>query len=123
MPNIEIHGFHLESHLQRKIWELLEGAPYLDKVVVSYSDTHVVDAKGVSQPFLRIWATERPQRNDIVRRLEPLDIDIELPPLLDTFVPRISVQEAARAKLLRLRPVAGTDKEFDYPQPGAHSGT
>lgn len=130
MPNIEIHGLRPEIHdikkaneLQRKIWSLLEDAKYFDDAVVSYGNIQVTSAGGDTQPYLRIWTTDESDRNDIVRRLEPLDIGIELPPLLDRYIPSKTEQEVARAKLLSLQPVAGTDKNFDYVASAADDGS
>lgn len=124
MPNIEARGLRSYQNddlrvLFARIWQLLEGASYAEETVVSFVESVVLDQKQEHQPFLRIWTTSEVDRTDIVRRLEPLDMGIELPPLLDRYIPSKSEQEAARANLHTLRPVAGTDKQVDY-TPGNH---
>jgi hypothetical protein len=137
LPNIEVYGYHVPekdrtynpkgAQLVADIWKALADAPYRNEVVITAIDSGSRNDPGgeempEAQHFVRVWATNEREVGDIIRRLEPLDIDIEVPPLLTYFIPKKSVQEAARAKLQTLQPIAGTDPDFKYPKPGAHSG-
>lgn len=116
MPNLELHGFDTISPVLRaKIRGLFEDAPYYKEIVLSYQGSYVVNLHDYQKaPFIRVWATSQKEVDDIVRRLDPLDIDIELPPLLDKFILRRSERAKLIEKLKQMRPVAGTDPDFDY---------
>jgi hypothetical protein len=123
MPNIVIYGFSpnsdpeeavAELKLRTAIQEALTGAKYCNEVVFTTIESQVTDMNGENSPYLCIWTTREEESTDITHRLEPLDIDIEVPPFLRYFIPKKSVQESARQKLLGLRPVAGSDPDFDY---------
>jgi hypothetical protein len=98
MPNIEGLGFngHQNDDLRVKfgrIRDRLKGAAYFDEVVISFDETPVLNMKGEPEKeFLRVWATSQDEVDDIVRRLDPLDIDIEVAPLLAKWLPRRSVR-------------------------------
>ncbi len=131
MPNIELHGF-LQGNEKTKLLDdlvqfatrldemeklikaALAGASYYDQVVLESYVSGSDDLKENPAPYLRIWATKQDELDDIVKRLDPLDIDIELPPLLTAFIYRKSTREKAQELLKGLRPVAGTDSDFDY---------
>ena len=104
MPNIEIFGFDCrESNdraagalLAHKIWHVLEDVPYREGVVLtainSTSRNSPAEGFGEAQRFLRIWATSQREADDIVNRLDLLDIDIEVAPLLTMFIEKRSVR-------------------------------
>ena len=104
MPNIEIHGWNtrlqpdidLSNEMQLQIWAAIRSAPYYDDTRISYGSMHVAGQSNA--PYLRIWSTNSRERDDLVRRLEPLDIDIELPPLLADFIPRKSQRKKAESQ-------------------------
>jgi hypothetical protein len=76
--------------MQLQIWAAIRSAPYYDDTRISYGSMHVAGQSNA--PYLRIWTTSKRERDDIVRRLAPLDIRIELPPLLDRVIkPRSSI--------------------------------
>ena len=116
MPNLEFHGFDTISPLLRaKIKSLFEDAPYFKEMVLSYQGSYVVNLHDYKKaPFIRVWATNQKEVDDVIKRLDPLDIDIELPPLLDKFILRKSERAKLLEKLKAMRPVSGTDPDFDY---------
>lgn len=94
MPNIEIHGYPdikqvPVQKLVDRIWELLGAVDYVDDVVVSRIPSRVQDARGASQPFLRLVAPKasKHELNDIESRLRHLSLDIEVM-FLERFVPK-----------------------------------
>ena len=117
MPNLEFHGFDTIAPLLRaKIRGLFEGAPYYKEVILSYQGSYVVNLHDYQKaPFIRIWATSQKEVDDIIRRLDPLDIDIKLPPLLDRFILRKSERAKLIEELKATQPVAGTDQDFKHP--------
>src|SRR3989338_7012728 len=116
MPNLEFHGFDtISPTLRAKINDLFKDAEYYKEIVLSYQGSYVVYLHDYQKaPFIRIWATKEKEVDDIVRRLDPLDINIQLPPLLDRVILRKSERAKLLEKLKQMRPVAGTDPAFDY---------
>ena len=111
MPNIELHGFELDERDEilctsekaaESIWRCLKDAPYLHEVVVTRVYSYSLNHRAEEQKFLRIWATSQRQVKDIIRRLKPLVIDIEVAPLLHSFIEKRSV-------------TIGKDKDVDRP--------
>lgn len=80
MPNIEIHGLGAESgrKVRKKIFELFQGAAYLDEIVVTRCPTTVVDTKGQIQPYLRLCSTPADYLDDAIKRLQQLGMDLEI---------------------------------------------
>lgn len=113
MLNIELHGFLGVDGNEREttftqdliaagrkieeVSELIEkaltGASYdAETLLTTCLSTCGRTTVDPSTPFLRIWATNKQERDDLVRRLIPLDIRIELAPLLERVIkPRSSV--------------------------------
>ncbi|MEK7612905.1 MAG: hypothetical protein AAB449_02035 [Patescibacteria group bacterium] len=128
MPNIEIWGFSADcedikrvDELEDQLEKIFKTAPYKADLVFSLVWSSVVDYEGKSQPFLRIcWTPDTSQEevDDIERRLCTLD------PLMDMEFVQLAKfrsakdikakREQALEKLKSLRPVAGTDPDFDY---------
>ena len=106
MPNIEVYGYRLPTkdgtcnpagaQIVKQIWDALEDADYRGEVVVTAIDSGSCNDPKEGMPekqhFVRVWATSQKEVDDIVGRLDPLDIDIELPPLLDKFIERKSMR-------------------------------
>jgi hypothetical protein len=107
MSNIEMHGFFFVEkadnnwmdkcvaksvETKKAMLRALEDATYFDEVVVTEILSSVEDKNEKSQPFLRIWATKQDEVDDILRRFEDLDVDIEVPPLLAKFVQKRSAR-------------------------------
>ena len=79
MPNIEIRGFLPAQayDLNRQIFDLFAGEPFVDDMVVTICSTPVLDAKGKFQPYLRVLSTPSPVIPLILGKLQNLGIDIE----------------------------------------------
>jgi hypothetical protein len=103
MPNIEIHGYRLDDPKQReeanemadKVWGALYGAEYAREsgnVVVTPVSSSPRDDIDRHQPYFRIYSTSMAEREDIIKRLDLLDVDFEIPPLLEKFIERRSLR-------------------------------
>lgn len=90
MPNIEIHGLSIGEarELRKKIFERVQvlNAKLNGGIVVSIFEIEVQDAKGIKQPFLRIYDTED-HRSELSFLLKMFQTDIEFVQLRD-FVPK-----------------------------------
>jgi hypothetical protein len=126
MPNIAMYGFSclLPGELQEaealwaKIWEALAGMKDIDEMVGTFVDSAVQNRKGENMPFLRVYYTPETmphELEEILRRLDGLDLDIEVMKL-ESFRLKRSAREILVEKLKTLRPTAGTDPDFDYAQ-------
>lgn len=97
MPNIEIHGVTDDlsyGQLYRRVADCLQDIPNPDEIVISGARDEVLDLKFQKQPYLRVlWTpdTTPGELDDIERRLDALDIDMEFLPLTK-FVERRSVR-------------------------------
>ena len=83
MPNIEIHG-RPDAGVRKQIWQALKGMSGLHEVVVTDMCSSVFDLNGVPAPFLRLLYTPetRPEElKDIEKRLDHIDLDLEVCPL------------------------------------------
>ncbi len=92
MPNIEMHGIKDDmsyGQLFHQIKKALQDAPYAKDIVLTDYQNRVVDFHEKSQPYLRLVAlsTSSAELEDIEKRLEPLNIDIEVL-LIDHFTPK-----------------------------------
>jgi len=91
MPNIEIHGqfrnLNTPAVLERNIFNLFSDRPYAKEMVVTFCNDHVHDMHGNEQPFLRLANSCQEHTEEILERLETLDIDIEHL-RLEKFIPR-----------------------------------
>lgn len=122
MPTIEIYGVRGKTRLgskittlAREISNLFSDAPYAGEIVVSQIPSIVRTLNGVDAPFLRIVASAAARKahlNDILSRLEPLNMDIEVAPLVKFIekkeLPRLVVSTGHPATMIKLGDVPDT---------------
>ena len=98
MPNIEMHGFRfssveVEKQQVKEIYDLFEGKPYRDEMVVDvYHDT-VYGPDLFDQPFLRLVNSCEEHTEEILKTLKVLNIDIEHAKLEDFFPRLVSTKD------------------------------
>lgn len=82
MPNIELHGFAQKDvrMLRFKVRAALRASPIAGEIVTSVVPSDVENLAGDKMPFLRIICSPD-ELDDLVKRLEPLNVDIEALPL------------------------------------------
>lgn len=79
MPNIEIHGLSRweARNLRGKIFNLFQGRPYVDEMIVTIYENIVTDKNGEDQPFIRLANSHQLHTVEILGKLKTLDLDIE----------------------------------------------
>jgi len=89
MPNIEIHGLteREAAKLTREIFGMFREKSYADEMVVTFYPTKVVDKNWKSQPFIRLANSCQEHTQEILERLQILNIDIEHLALV-AFIPK-----------------------------------
>lgn len=89
MPNIEIHGLHRTEAraLFQDIFKLFKDRPYVDEMVVTMCDTIVENKHCKPQPFIRLANSCQEHTDEILERLQTLNIDIEHL-VLAKFIPK-----------------------------------
>ena len=105
--NIELHGYNWSmqfevdqaNEMQRKIWDVLQSADYYNDVAVSYGNCQVVTADCSLVPHLRIWVSDPRYIDNLLLRLEPLDIDIEGPIVLPRYIESRSSRQQRQGAL------------------------
>jgi hypothetical protein len=90
MSNIEIHGYSLKQEkivadLEREIFALFRGEPYINEIVVTIFHGQVHNHRGHSQPFLRFLSSCETHRKEMIQKLRTLSIDLEVMPVLENF--------------------------------------
>jgi len=87
MPNIEIHGFGVNSReITAKVAYCLKPSPVAADIVISVNSDVVHDLKWDPKPYFRIVCTDINEVNLVVDLLKPLRIDMEVL-LLHAFIP------------------------------------
>jgi len=103
MPTFELHGYESAAlspkmyHLHQRIVECLTGAPYLEDLVIMRQPTTVMTWDHKTTQFIRVWLAKGTEQYgvDIVERLEPLNVRIELCPMVEfQFRPKRTPQTA-----------------------------
>ena len=90
MPNIELHGFNVNTkEMEDKIFGLFLGKEEILKeiVVTTYPD-RVEDYNGEEHPFIRLVTTIHKDLTWIVAQLKSLYVDVEVM-FLNDFYPKI----------------------------------
>lgn len=89
MPNVEIHGLDKGAArgARKQIFDMFAGGSYVDEMVVTIYPTEVTNAKGTSQPFLRLANSCQAHTGEIIKRLKALGMDIERLELAE-FIPK-----------------------------------
>jgi hypothetical protein len=112
---------------EESIKAVLQGAAYYDEVVLAETISCVEDLSGRQRPYLSISATDALHLEDLLRRLDELNFDIEVEPILSRFVPRRSDRQKDQGSLpLEPSPTVpevsamdfggkGRDQHFDEP--------
>jgi hypothetical protein len=78
MPNIELHGFNVESiEMKKKIFDLFKEDKVKDEIVVTIYQDAVYDKNNKSQPFIRLVSTVSENLSMIKARLMTLKVDLE----------------------------------------------
>lgn len=92
MPNIEAYGLNAAEmqRLRARIEALFVDAPYHKELITTWFPGSLpIDSDDNPQPYLRIQMTyDIDMRDDILRRLNPLCMDIEVASFLQKFIPR-----------------------------------
>ncbi len=126
MPNIEIHGletgpFAEADAVEALIKTNLKGASYFGMVVVTCCNDRVRDLNGEPQPYLRLVTTEDTFDRilpDLMERLEPLRIGIEVAPLMLYRPPyTIEAEHTERTQLI----AQILDKQFPIPSDASNA--
>ncbi|PJE69559.1 MAG: hypothetical protein COU98_01335 [Candidatus Staskawiczbacteria bacterium CG10_big_fil_rev_8_21_14_0_10_38_10] len=79
MPNIELHGYvdGEAQNLRKAIFELFKDEQFVGEMVVTIVNSQVRDAKGRSQPFIRVASTRATYIRKLLKKLKTLGEDIE----------------------------------------------
>ena len=80
MPNIELHGFNIESlEMKKKIFDLFDNEKdkVKDEIVVTIYQDAVFDKDNKSQPFIRLVSTISESLGMIRAKLMTLSVDLE----------------------------------------------
>lgn len=73
MPNIEIHGNMWQAEaeaLRSKVFAFFAGGNIASEMVVTIARDKTIDARGMIQPFLRVYDTDETRLDLITERLE-----------------------------------------------------
>ena len=94
MPNIEIHGLPYEEadDLANRIFYLFKEKPYVNEMVVTIFPSIVKDNNWKDQPFLRLANSCQEHTEEILEKLQTLNIDIEHL-VLAKFIPKKQPQK------------------------------
>lgn len=88
MPNIELHGFNVESiEMRKKVFDLFDNDKIKDEIVVTIYSDGVYDKNGKNQPFIRLVSTIFDGLSIVIGKLRELQVDLEVM-FLNEFFPK-----------------------------------
>ena len=96
MPNIEIHGFGNSpaalNLTKKSIRRLMRGSKEQGDYVITPCNDTAEDHDGDSQPYIRLVSSEPDTIDNLLERLTPLEMDIEVL-VINRFIPKFKVSK------------------------------